>query len=84
MVYRQDAIDALRDEFKRTPTNAIRAMDTLKGLPSAKPEIIRCKDCKWNRAENCKETTHWLPCRAIVTPSEFSCIYAERREDGKD
>ena len=37
VIYRQDAIDALRDEFKRTPTNAIRAMDTIKNLLSAQP-----------------------------------------------
>ena len=53
----------------------------LRKLPSAQPEIIRCKECKWNKAENCKETTRWLPCRAIITPNEFSCIYAERMEE---
>lgn len=44
------------------------------------PQIIRCKDCKWNRTENRKETTQWLPCRALVTPDDFSCIHAEKRE----
>lgn len=37
-ISREAAIEALRDEFKRTPTNAIRAMDTIKNLPSAQSE----------------------------------------------
>lgn len=41
MVYRQAAIDALRDEFKRTPTTAIRAMDVIGRLPSAQQERKR-------------------------------------------
>jgi len=40
---KQAAIDALRDEFKRTPTTAIRAMDVIGRLPSAQP------DERWNR-----------------------------------
>ena len=39
LIDRQDAINALRYEFKRTPTNAIRVMDTIKNLPSAQSEI---------------------------------------------
>ena len=44
LISRQAAIEALRDEFKRTPTNAIRAMDTIKNLPSAQPELetVKC------------------------------------------
>ena len=34
-IYLDDAIDALRDEFKKAPTTAIRAMEVLRGLPSA-------------------------------------------------
>ena len=49
-------------------------------LPSAQPEIIVCEDCKWRISENRKTTSLWLPCRAMVTPDKFSCIYAERRE----
>ena len=56
------------------------AMTELMMLPSAQPEIIVCEDCKWRMSENCKTTSLWLPCRVLVTPDEFSCIYAERRE----
>lgn len=36
---RQESIDALMEEFKRIPTNAIRAKNIIEGLPSAQPEI---------------------------------------------
>ena len=49
-------------------------------LPSAQPEIIRCKDCRWRKDQS--GSTAWLPCRAIVTPSDFYCGRAERRTDG--
>ena len=38
LISRQDAISALCDKFKRTPTNAIRAMDAIKQLPPAQLE----------------------------------------------
>lgn len=37
-IYRQAAIDALMERFKRVPTNAIIAEDTIENLPSAQPE----------------------------------------------
>lgn len=54
----------------------------LRDLPTIEPQIIRCNECKWNRTENRKETKQWLPCRAIVTPDDFSCIYAEGKANG--
>ena len=38
LISRQAAIDALREEFKRVPTSAIRAMQAVENLPSAQPE----------------------------------------------
>ena len=37
-ISRQAAIDALRQQFKKSPTTAIRAMNTIEELPSAHPE----------------------------------------------
>lgn len=51
-------------------------------MQTAEPKIIRCNECKWNITENRKETKQWLPCRAIVTPDDFSCIYAEGKANG--
>ena len=38
LISRQAAIDALREEFKKSPTTAIRAMSAIKILPSPQPE----------------------------------------------
>lgn len=40
-ICRQEAIDAVMDEFKRIPTNAIRAKTRVEALQSAQPEPIR-------------------------------------------
>ena len=80
LISRQQAIDALMDEFKRVPTTAIRAKNRIERLPSAQPEIIRCKDCThWrSNTEFCRmfsglNVVHRMP------PSGF-CSLAERRE----
>lgn len=52
-----------------------------RGKLDAQAEIIRCKDCRWRIDQS--GTTAWLPCRALVTPSEFYCCQAERRQDSK-
>ena len=81
-ISRQAAIDALTEDEYREFWDCIDssvAADIIRRLPSAQPEIIRCKNCKWRMSENRKATSLWLPCRALVTPDEFSCIYAERR-----
>ena len=49
-------------------------------LPSAQSEIIRCRDCRWRKDQS--GSVAWLPCKAIVTPSDFYCGRAERRTDG--
>lgn len=76
LISRQAAIDALMDEFKRVPTNAIRAKDALEKLPSAQPDIIACKDCKhWIcHDRRCGYWNHG------VKPLDW-CCHAERRTD---
>ena len=44
-------------------------------LPSAQPEIIRCKDCKWKQVSECVRFTEVRP-----FPNDF-CSRAERREE---
>ncbi len=60
----------------------------LESLPSAEPEIIRCKDCKyWREHKYAKETKRYIPfCgfNAINTKADDYCSYAERRTDGKN
>ena len=47
----------------------------IESLPSAQPEIIRCKDCKHFNDGDCEE----LP--KLVSEDDF-CSFAERRTDG--
>ena len=59
----------------------------LLSLPSAQPEIIRCKDCKWFKKDygwNCIEYTVCgvSPMHHPIRREEDFCSYAERRQDG--
>ena len=55
---------------------AVEAMEKmLKDLPSAQPEIIRCKDCKWKQGAECVRFADVRP-----FPDDF-CGRAERRTD---
>jgi len=52
----------------------------LEDLPSAQPEIIRCKDCKhWMNEHLCKKLSAYYG--SIDTDADFFCGYAERREE---
>ena len=47
LISRQAAIDAMSESLKRVfPEHRQIAEKCLNALPSAQPEIIRCKDCK--------------------------------------
>lgn len=55
LISRQAAIDAMAELQGRASTKAklkgiSKAWKRIKQLPSAQPEIVRCKDCK-----------HWIP-----------------------
>ena len=53
-------------------------------LPSAQPEIIRCKDCKY-RDENWRRiSVRWLPCMDVRTGSNWYCGSAERGEQDEN
>lgn len=87
-ISRQAAIDALADYIhnvdKVYSTGHLSMSDcedaarsVIEGLPSAQPEIIRCKDCKWwdKYGENhgyCMRVRRW---------GEYFCADAERREE---
>lgn len=52
LIERQAAIDALSDgalvNYQAAGHNngLVKAIDVIKGLPSAQPEIVRCRECK--------------------------------------
>ena len=48
LISRQAAIDALKEKvFHNLTDEFYGAMQVLNELPSAQPEIVRCKECKW-------------------------------------
>ena len=62
-------------------TAVVAAKIQLKKLPSAQPEIIRCKDCKWWSNDDYRECSNPNYDDGYVTPAGFYCGYAERRTD---
>lgn len=97
-IYRADAIDALEREktystayrdgyvqtdiFKQYNMGLTDGIKALNKLPSAQPEIIRCKDCKHYKAY---EYTGRLACHyviggTVVRNLDDFCSRAERRE----
>lgn len=90
-VSRQAAIDALVKAIREDPyydsneaINGLGVCDVrviLNDLPSAQPEIIRCKDCKWWSNDDYRECSSPNYDDGYVTPAGFYCGYAERRTD---
>ena len=85
VISRQAAIDAVNTWFElyvinRTMADTMSVQDMLRDLPSAEPEIIRCKDCKyWREHKYAKETKRYIPfCgfNAIYTKSDDFCSRA--------
>ena len=73
-ISRQAAIDALKEKVFRNLTDEFYgAMQVLDELPSAQPEIIRCKDCKYYK---------YGICMKIGANKSFHgfCDWAERGE----
>lgn len=61
--------------FKTSNAELRKAVERVKELPSAQPEIIRCKDCA--KRECCRTSTVW----AIPPKDDWYCGDAERRND---
>lgn len=53
----------------------------LSDVPSAQPEVIRCKDCKYSDENWRRVSVRWLPCMDVRTGSNWFCGSAERREE---
>ena len=56
-------------------------IESIEILPSAQPEIIRCKDCKYmiDTGDDlmCDNAKGWV----VATASDFGCVLAERRTE---
>lgn len=91
-IYRQAAIDALNRHLdtirvtNNSTTEMIRRSEVMdcreiiNGLPSAQPEIIRCKDCKyWMRAYLSISGKHGCNVMRDYTAPDDYCFKAERK-----
>lgn len=73
--------------FKKSNEELQKAVDRIEAVPSVKPEIIRCKDCKhiqkWRSKESAKKFGQIYECARNVLncpkPEDF-CSRAERKE----
>ena len=91
LISRQAAIDATWFEPSYTdPLNVLTEVrDRLKALPSAQPEIIRCKDCRFATLTydgDCKYCQYlegeFGLTDAVYFDGNDYCSHAERRTDG--
>lgn len=84
LISRQDAVTQLsHNKIGDDDCDVIiqRDIETIKQLPSAEPQIIRCKDCKHrDKFGCCKHWEGWaqgdMP---IATDDNDFCSYAEQR-----
>ncbi len=91
LIYKEAAIDAVCKCSVKEVTPAFMLVDKaevmteLMMLPSAQPEIIRCKDCRYqDKGRNESESWNlcgYRPWLHVPTEDEHYCGYAERRTD---
>ena len=73
LIDRQTAIDVAFDIFPDDEYFLEQFVKSIEALPSAQPEIIRCKDCRHNH--NCDIQYH------AQAGDMFFCAGAERRTE---
>ena len=70
--------EAIDDEIKTRAESCMASLIEMKlrieKLPSAQPEIIRCKDCKWKNEHNCTRAVE-----VFIKDNTF-CSWAERKD----
>ena len=88
-ISRQAAIDELVKmlgyHFQADEEVLDAVVTTVRELPSAQPEIIRCKDCKyWDTTwqNDYAPNYHYCPMIDSTRRNDFYCADAGRRTDG--
>ena len=85
LISRAEAIDALKDWYDGMFISSFRGIEkVIDALPSAQPEIIRCKDCKnWDTTwtNDFSPNYHYCPMVDGVRKEDWFCADAERRTD---
>ena len=85
LISRQAAIEICNDELLHTEDySPIRTWNRILQLPSALPEIIKCKDCEhgdWYKNAKEEWRCYCLKTEARNMGEDDFCSYAERRTD---
>ena len=86
-ISRQQAIDALLGITAMRNTIPLdSAIFNIKKLPSAQPDIIRCKDCKWYGRADKRRFYRGMDCLQkridTIVPDRDFCSRAERKKNG--
>ena len=81
LIERQAAIDELDKGAWGVEWDKALAQAMIESLPSAQPDIITCKDCKYSDENWRRVSVRWLPCMDMRTGSNWFCGSAERRTD---
>ena len=83
--------DATTDEIKARSESCMATLIEMKlrvkNMPSAQPEIIRCKDCmNWDTTwqNDWAKNYHYCPMIDRTCNGDWYCADAERRTDGSD
>ena len=84
-ITKQAAIDAARDWYEGLICGSFKGLEKrLRALPSAQPEIIRCRDCKHYYYADSRIPQE-LMCVCDIDGDRWSpdsyCSFAERRQD---
>lgn len=85
LISRQAAIDAIEITPFDDYGDYMRARELIEQLPSAQPEIIRCKDCKWYGRVDKRRFYRGMDCLQkhidTIVPDRDFCSKAERSEE---
>lgn len=87
LIDRQAAIDAVLKAIYYDEYWIEQVEMAISELPSAQPEIIRCKECvdydtSW--IPHSAPDRHYCPTMDSFMPDDGYCSFAERRTDGSD
>lgn len=81
LISRQDAIEVVQNRHMMLSKEKVLLINDLEKLPSAQPEIIRCKDCDWWTKQEDSPRGRCALFQIYSTGGWF-CGSAERKEDG--
>ncbi|MBO6015306.1 MAG: hypothetical protein J6P60_01805 [Lachnospiraceae bacterium] len=83
LISRQEAIEAINSHFgfniEEEYGSAVQ--EVINGLPSAQPEVIRCKECRWHGHPGCAV---WIVDDSDRPMEDDFCSMAERRNEEED